>query len=498
MAVTFRPVAVALVLATAFPTAAHARGTVALQPAAGSAGTVVTLSGKDLPARRPVVIRVGNRVATRTTTDRHGAFSARVRLPGATSVATRVGARTRARNRFRIGTSAGEVVATDGARLRWNPLQAPAGSPIRLSGSGMRPRKAVALTAGGRTLATARTSRAGRFTATLAARDGLGLVRQGRLRLPFGVRLLLRQTGVTTPGASKPTATAPAPAAAPGAPGELSFPIRAAFYYPWFPTAWNQSGMNPYTHFHPSLGFYDSNDTGTIAAHLDQFRYAGIQAAISSWWGQGDRTDRALPTLLQTTRATGSPVRWTVYYEQEGWGDPSVAQLSADLAYLRDRYAADPAYLRIGGRFVVFAYGDATDGCAMADRWRQANAKIGAYVVLKVFPGYQSCASQPDGWHQYAPANREQSQPGSFTVSPGFWLATDPAPRLARDITCFRRAVRDMVASGAPWQLVTTFDEWGEGTSVEPAQEWSSTSHYGDYLDVLRDNGAGPAAPAPC
>ncbi|RPJ26412.1 MAG: hypothetical protein EHM33_11625, partial [Chloroflexi bacterium] len=36
-----------------------------------------------------------------------------------------------------------------------------------------------------------------------------------------------------------------------------SFPIRAAFYYPWFPEAWDQRAINPYTNYTPSLGFYD-------------------------------------------------------------------------------------------------------------------------------------------------------------------------------------------------------------------------------------------------
>ena len=49
-----------------------------------------------------------------------------------------------------------------------------------------------------------------------------------------------------------------------------------------------------------------------------------------------------------------------------------------------------------------------------------------------------------------------------------------------------------MIASGAPFQLVTTFNEWGEGTAVESAQEWASSSGYGAYLDALHDNGAGP------
>jgi hypothetical protein len=47
-----------------------------------------------------------------------------------------------------------------------------------------------------------------------------------------------------------------------------------------------------------------------------------------------------------------------------------------------------------------------------------------------------------------------------------------------------------MVASHEPWQLVTTFNEWGEGTAVESATEWASPSGYGAYLDALHNDGA--------
>ena len=30
-------------------------------------------------------------------------------------------------------------------------------------------------------------------------------------------------------------------------PSQPGFPIRAAFYYPWFPEAWRQSGLSPFT-----------------------------------------------------------------------------------------------------------------------------------------------------------------------------------------------------------------------------------------------------------
>ncbi len=275
-----------------------------------------------------------------------------------------------------------------------------------------------------------------------------------------------------------------------------AFPIRAAFYYPWFPEAWNQQGMNPFTHYHPSLGFYDSSSTSVIKQHLAAMRYANIQVGIASWWGQGSRTDQRIPLLLANT--AGTTFRWSLYYEPEGQGDPSVAQINADLSYIKSRYGADPSFLRVNGQFVVFVYAQPTDGCGMADRWKQANT-IGAYVVLKVFPGYAGCASQPQGWHQYAPATAEDSQAGrSFSISPGFWKATEASPRLARDLNRWNTNVRDMVNSHAPLQLVTTFNEWGEGTSVESASEWVSLSGYGAYLDALHTNGLGtPPTPTP-
>lgn len=65
-------------------------------------------------------------------------------------------------------------------------------------------------------------------------------------------------------------------------------------------------------------------------------------------------------------------------------------------------------------------------------------------------------------------------------MSPGFWRPDEAAPRLARDPARFATNVAAMNASTAPWKLVQTFNEWGEGTSVEPASEWGTT-----YLDIL-------------
>ncbi len=267
-------------------------------------------------------------------------------------------------------------------------------------------------------------------------------------------------------------------------PPSLTLPIRAAFYYPWFPEAWRQQGIEPFTRYQPSLGYY-SIDATTVRKQIQAMKYANIRAGIASWWGKGSPTDDRIPMLLHAAALAG--FEWALYYEPEGQDDPPASQIADDLKYIQERYSLQTGYLRVGGRPVLFVYAAGGDGCGMAERWKQAN-RLGFYVVLKVFPGYRSCASQPDGWHQYAPANAEDDQAGfSFTISPAFWKASEGAPRLARDPAQWVKSVTDMIASKAPWQLVTTFNEWGEGTSIEDAAEWQTVSGYGAYLDVLHN-----------
>jgi hypothetical protein len=278
-----------------------------------------------------------------------------------------------------------------------------------------------------------------------------------------------------------------APPLPPPAGASAHLPLRAAFYYPWYPQAWSQQGVHPYSNYEPSLGYYDSGSQAVIKQQITAMQYGQIQAGIASWWGQGSPTDSRVKSLLAA--AAGTAFLWTLYYEPEGQGDPSPAAIASDLAYIRARYANDPSYLHIDGRFVLFVYSDAKDGCATVDRWSQARAQ-GAYVVMRVFPGYRKCSSQPDGWHQYAPANPTDDVPGqSFSISPGFAKAGE-SPRLGRDLTRWYADIQMMVASGEPWQLVTTFNEWGEGTAVEDAKSWSSGGPYGAYLQALHDGKA--------
>ena len=110
--------------------------------------------------------------------------------------------------------------------------------------------------------------------------------------------------------------------------------------------------------------------------------------------------------------------------------DQSVAEIRADLTYLKKWFAWHEAYGHIDGRPIVFVYNEA--GCEVANRWNSAS--LGEwYVVLKLFPGHMDCPVQPDHWHQYGPASEVTYKAGySFSISPGVWSADKSKPSLPR------------------------------------------------------------------
>lgn len=287
-------------------------------------------------------------------------------------------------------------------------------------------------------------------------------------------------TVTATPTVAPPTLTAiaatftPQPTVTPVAGGS----IVAAFHYPWFPGSWMQGGVFPYTQYHPTLGYYNSSDDALIDQQISLARNAHLQAFITSWWGQGTLTDQAIQHIVPHANVVDPTFRWAIYYEAEGQGNPTTAQITSDLTYLNPLFA-NPNYLRINNKPVVFVYADGTDASGMAVRWAPLNANY--FTVLKVYPNYKTDPNQPGGWHQYAPAVAIDSQlPYSVSVSPGFFKSGEVSPRLARNITTFNTNVQTMVAAHPQFELITTWNEWGEGSSVEPASEFTDT-----YINAL-------------
>ena len=302
-------------------------------------------------------------------------------------------------------------------------------------------------------------------------------------------------------------------------------PLLGTFFYPWYggsSRGWkhwkNQRHDPPKTwtsNFLPDLPLipshsgssledklYDSSDARVMIWQLGLMKRAKLDFAISSWWGQKEFSDDVFRSLLlDVSKRGGNPspaLKWCLYYEKEGYSNPSEAEIIADLDYIVREYGGDSRYLKIDKKPVVFVYSNSENQLGYVEKWGNVRRKFGdVYLVLKIVQGYRSVSNVVDSWHQYAPANRFAVQaPYWAFVSPGFWKY-DEAPKLGRDLEAFKDAVRQMKSTNVQFWLVQTWNEYHEGTMLEPASEVihddrnppfkiSSSGSYGTlFIDAL-------------
>lgn len=282
-----------------------------------------------------------------------------------------------------------------------------------------------------------------------------------------------------------------------------------AFYYPWYATPsvsgrwahWqgphDEAPRQSPTLDHPTLGLYDSHNPAVIATHVTQAKAAGITALIVSWWGIGSFEDQALPAILQAAGRAGLHV--TVYLEQQKDGAAGAAR---DIAYLTRSYGTHPAWLQVRARPVLFLYLQALRDLPAAD-WRKAAGR--AFLVGDVSPRettqFATWAPFMDGIHVYVlapyvkgmtpeqmtawadrtyPAWRRLVGDRLFcaTVIPGFddtLVPGRPAPRPTvdrHDGATYRALWDAAIRHDADWVLITSFNEWHEGSEIEPSREY--------------------------
>lgn len=294
------------------------------------------------------------------------------------------------------------------------------------------------------------------------------------------------------------------------------------FYYPWTGGNSSVSPINTWRHwrdtnhnppktwasnylpdimpiFDPCNELYSSKDVNIIKRHLALMKRGHIQFVISSWWGQNSYEDQALQVIFDTLNGTCNPnknIKFCIYYEKEGFGNPTGSEIVSDINYIKTKYTNNQYYLKIDNKPVVFVYNADAGGVADAEKWKDVRNITGIYTVLKTFSGYQNVANYADSWHQYGPsvAFGQQGNYSAF-VSPGYWKYHEQ-PKLTReDFIRFENDVKTLASANVQFRLIETWNEWGEGTGIEPAQKikhddingfTSAASSYGTkYIDIL-------------
>jgi hypothetical protein len=275
-----------------------------------------------------------------------------------------------------------------------------------------------------------------------------------------------------------------------------------AFYYSWFDkNSWNPAKM-------PDLpqSLYNSDNRDAMARQVDQAKGAGIDAFVFNWWGKGNRTEKNLKTMLNVAAEKG--FRVAVDFDLNSPFMGGAGSYADNLRHLHAVHATHPAYLRYQGRPVVFFYNVSR---LSVTAWRNIREQVDpGHNAIWIAEGtdlkYQSVF---DGHHLYSitwpnrippdqtlPAwgdrlrkyNRQQGTNKLWvaTVMPGYDdRKARPGNGFARSREggdYYRACWQAAIASKPHWIVVNSFNEWPEGSYIEPSQAYGSL-----YLDLTRE-----------
>src|SRR5512138_1612242 len=322
-----------------------------------------------------------------------------------------------------------------------------------------------------------------------------------------------------------------------GAGSDPSYKV-AAFYYPWYGNPgtdaqwvhWQSHDHVPpediSSDYFPALGAYSSNDPAVVEQHMQWLRQAGVGVIISSWWGQGSREDRAVPLLLQTAEQYGIKVAFHI----EPYKGRTGARLVSDIQYLYKQYGSSPAFFRSTetSRYspsdqpkgMFFVWSIEGQGETKYSYWQQALDQIhalpeGALVIGHTVDAAWVEGSHFDGLYNYAALHLDFNSfawaralpPDTLyvpSVIPGFsakridYPPDTFTPRLGGKTYNDQWTAALGTGIEPAMVTITSFNEWHEGSMIEPLKVGASDGkgyNYPDfgtlppegYLDLTRD-----------
>lgn len=285
-----------------------------------------------------------------------------------------------------------------------------------------------------------------------------------------------------------------------------------AFYYGWYTQPdWCTCHMSDL----PAQQ-YNSADSNAIDSQLNEASQAGITGFISSWWGQGDQTDSNLQHLLDRSAALQQRIGYrftsTIYFESDSPHLQGEAAMVSGLRYVIANYTASPYFLYWHGKPVIFIWDPLGHGRTLS-LWASVLHQVDPYhhILWSAEGLSMSLLSVFDGIHLFsagywgllngnmAAVDREFSDKvanynatygthkiWAAGVMPGYDDTRVPgrtgAFRVPRyNGATYRTSWSAAIASNPAWITITSFNEWFEGSMIEPATDYGTT-----YLDITQ------------
>lgn len=269
------------------------------------------------------------------------------------------------------------------------------------------------------------------------------------------------------------------------------------FYYGWYGGGKDGKNWRYGITDEPQAGYYDSHDLANARHQFAMIRDTGGTGVVHSWWGIGSHDDTSLDVAveaaeLEDIKITASFEAWAYEFRES-----SATKHADQLRYVWTEYAQSPAWLQQDGKPVLFLHAAGIHG---ADHWERvldilADEGIEFYTyaevrdveqmeVLRVLDAayfYMPVELQRD--RSYANANREMQEVADSygkewvpTVAPGYDNSNDSIKRHHlvvddEDGQLFREAWENATRMDADMILIGTWNEWNEGTTIEPGVE---------------------------
>jgi hypothetical protein len=272
--------------------------------------------------------------------------------------------------------------------------------------------------------------------------------------------------------------------------GALPVPPRVAiFFYPWYGTPaqdggfeqWQQNGHTPpldlYSAYFPASGVYSSSNTRILDTQMREIRRAGVNEVVTSWWGWGSPTDQRLTAVIKAAQR----VHLAVGVHIEPYPGRSPDSVLGDVTHLALLGVTD---------FYVF---DAESSPASA--WAAVRSSMPAvrlfaqtghvgFAAAAGFDGvytYDIVTYDGDKFARYCAQAHRQHLLCAPSVGPGYDAVRADGDKHVKPRK--RGATYDAMWNAAfaatPDVItITSFNEWGEGTQIEPARPQTGYRSY--------------------
>jgi hypothetical protein len=258
----------------------------------------------------------------------------------------------------------------------------------------------------------------------------------------------------------------------------------AAFYYPWYGTSakdgsylhWAQDGHAPpndiASAYYPAIGLYSSSDRLVIGAQMGEIQTAGIDEIAVSWWGRGSVEDARMPAIVAAARADGVAVAAHL----EPYPDRTVASVVDDVAYLEATYGIRTFYVYRPLDLPVADWAAARTALhSLPGVTVYAQTALVGAAAAGGFDGVYTYDIVTYGGNTFSRICGEAHAVHLLcapSVGPGYDArrgSGDPVVKPRRNGRTYDSMWQAAIAAHADRVTITSFNEWHEGTQIEPA-----------------------------